>query len=55
MAVRADISMNLQKSLSILSKWTKHENENIRRFASESTRPRGVWCEHIDALKKIRD
>ncbi|AZB34111.1 DNA alkylation repair protein [Chryseobacterium bernardetii] len=52
MAVRADISMNLQKSLSILSRWTKHENENIRRFASESTRPRGVWCEHIDALKK---
>lgn len=52
MTVRPDISKNLKQSLSILSVWTKHENENIRRFASESTRPRGVWCEHIDALKQ---
>lgn len=52
MTVRPDISKNLKESLSILSEWTKHENENIRRFASESTRPRGVWCEHIDELKK---
>lgn len=52
MTVRPDISKNLKESLSILSVWTKHENDNIRRFASESTRPRGVWCEHIDELKK---
>lgn len=52
MAVRPDISKNLGESLSILSEWTIHENENVRRFASESTRPRGVWCEHIDALKQ---
>nr|WP_315026514.1 DNA alkylation repair protein [uncultured Chryseobacterium sp.] len=52
MTVRPDISKHLTKSLSILLEWTKHENENIRRFASESTRPRGVWCEHIGALKQ---
>jgi len=52
MTVRPDISKNLDESLSILSEWTKHDNENVRRFASESTRPRGVWCEHIDALKQ---
>lgn len=52
MAVRPDISKNLKESLEILSEWTKHDNENVRRFASESTRPRGVWCEHIDELKK---
>lgn len=52
MTVRADISKNLTESLSILIEWTKHENENIRRFASESTRPRGVWCEHIQELKQ---
>ncbi|MDN3691400.1 DNA alkylation repair protein [Chryseobacterium tructae] len=52
MTVRPDIATNLKESLSVLSEWTKHENENIRRFASESTRPRGVWCEHIDLLKQ---
>lgn len=52
MTVRPDIARNLDESLSILSGWTKHNNENVRRFASESTRPRGVWCEHIDALKQ---
>lgn len=52
MAVRPDIARNLDESIDILSIWTMHDNENVRRFASESTRPRGVWCEHIDALKQ---
>ncbi|KAB1230265.1 DNA alkylation repair protein [Chryseobacterium viscerum] len=52
MTVRPDISKNLDESLSILLEWTQHDNENVRRFASESTRPRGVWCEHINALKQ---
>ncbi|MGG5210945.1 DNA alkylation repair protein [Chryseobacterium sp. MIQD13] len=52
MAVRPDISKNLTESLLILSEWTKHDDENIRRFASEATRPRGVWCSHINELKQ---
>ncbi len=52
MTVRQSIIENLEESLQILSKWTLSENENIRRFSSESTRPRGVWCEHIESLKK---
>ncbi|MDR6369531.1 3-methyladenine DNA glycosylase AlkC [Chryseobacterium bernardetii] len=52
MTVRPDIARNLEESIDILSAWTVHKNENVRRFASESTRPRGVWCEHIDALKQ---
>lgn len=51
MTVRPSIIENLEESLHILSGWTLSENENIRRFASEATRPRGVWCEHIEALK----
>lgn len=51
LAVRSDISKNLSKSLDILTTWTSNRDENIRRFASEATRPRGVWCEHIEKLK----
>jgi 3-methyladenine DNA glycosylase AlkC len=52
MAVRPKISKNLNESLQILAKWTNSTDENVRRFASEVTRPRGVWCEHIEALKQ---
>jgi 3-methyladenine DNA glycosylase AlkC len=52
MAMRPTIANNLQDSIKILSIWVKSKDENIRRFASEATRPRGVWCEHIDALKQ---
>lgn len=52
LAVRQTIAKNLTESLEILSKWTNNEDENIRRFASEATRPRGVWCEHIEELKQ---
>jgi 3-methyladenine DNA glycosylase AlkC len=50
-AVRPSIAKNLESSITIFTKWAKHKNENIRRFASESTRPRGVWCAHINELK----
>ncbi|MFH6992616.1 DNA alkylation repair protein [Flavobacterium sp. FlaQc-48] len=52
LAVRSVILKNLNQSLEILLKWTFNENENIRRFATESTRPRGIWCEHSEELKK---
>lgn len=52
LATRKSISENLDESLAILSKWTNHSDENIRRFASEATRPRGVWCTHIEVLKQ---
>ncbi|KUF43776.1 DNA alkylation repair protein [Myroides marinus] len=52
MAVRADITANLEESIKMLLTWTKDENEYVRRFATESTRPRGVWCKHIDVLKE---
>lgn len=51
-AIRRHIIDNLEDSLSILSGWSTDGDENIRRFASEATRPRGVWCEHIVTLKE---
>jgi 3-methyladenine DNA glycosylase AlkC len=50
--VRKTVAQNLHESIAILSKWTEDKDENIRRFASEATRPRGVWCEHIKELKQ---
>jgi 3-methyladenine DNA glycosylase AlkC len=42
----------LTESIKILTKWSQSADENVRRFASESTRPRGVWCAHIEILKQ---
>ncbi|WP_437918838.1 DNA alkylation repair protein [Sphingobacterium sp. LRF_L2] len=51
MAIRSHINAHLDESLSILSHWALDDSSYIRRFATESTRPRGVWCEHIKQLK----
>lgn len=52
MALRPEIESNLKESIEIMSEWTNNQDENIRRFTTESTRPRGVWCKHIEALKE---
>lgn len=52
MAMRPFIIKHLNDSIEILSLWVKNQDANIRRFASEATRPRGVWCNHIDELKQ---
>jgi len=52
MAVRPLVAAHLEEALLILENWTIHEDENVRRFATEVTRPRGVWCEHIEELKQ---
>ncbi|OOG17074.1 DNA alkylation repair protein [Sphingobacterium sp. CZ-UAM] len=51
-AVRNKINGDLENSVAILAEWTTSEDENIRRFATEATRPRGVWCTHIELLKQ---
>ena len=52
LALRPEIEKELTQSIALLSKWTNDQDENIRRFTTESTRPRGVWCKHIEKLKE---
>jgi len=52
MAVRDEIAGDVDTAVRLLSLWAAHPDANIRRFASEATRPRGVWCAQIAALKK---
>lgn len=52
MAARPTLAQDLEFALSALSKWASDDDANVRRFASEVTRPRGVWCAHIEMLKR---
>jgi 3-methyladenine DNA glycosylase AlkC len=51
LAVRTALAEELDATLQLLAPWVSDADANIRRFASEATRPRGVWCSHINALK----
>lgn len=50
MALRPSIEQHLQQAIALLTTWAENDDENIRRFTTESTRPRGVWCKHIEIL-----
>ena len=52
LAARPTIANNLASAIERLARWTDSPSERIRRFASEATRPRGVWCAHLKALKE---
>lgn len=51
-ALRPEIDQNLESAIPFLKRWTNNEDENVRRFTTEATRPRGVWCKHIEKLKE---
>ena len=51
LAMRPHLAAELDASIALLSAWTDSPSPNIRRFACESIRPRGVWCAHINVLK----
>ncbi|MBX9653285.1 DNA alkylation repair protein [bacterium] len=51
-AVRPQLASDLDRSIEHLAEWAHLPSERLRRFASESLRPRGVWCSHIPELKE---
>ncbi|WP_075343608.1 DNA alkylation repair protein [Tenacibaculum agarivorans] len=46
-ATKERMITDLDIAISILTKWTSSEDENIRRFAVEALRPVGVWTKKI--------
>ncbi len=55
MAVRAIIVDHPIAAIDRLTPWTADQDPNIRRFASEATRPRGVWARSISLLRQQPD
>jgi 3-methyladenine DNA glycosylase AlkC len=51
-AIRPYLLKYPQKVMAQMLAWSKHKNENIRRFASEGCRPRLPWAMAIPFLKK---
>lgn len=51
-ALRPHVARDLDAGIAALRPWTLHAVDGIRRCAVEATRPRGVWCKHIEALKR---
>jgi 3-methyladenine DNA glycosylase AlkC len=52
MVVRDEIAGDVDRAVQLLEPWARDADANIRRFASEATRPRGVWCAQVEVLKR---
>lgn len=52
LAMRTTIAAQLEAAIAALVPLTAEPSERLRRFASEATRPRGVWCTHLASLRQ---
>jgi 3-methyladenine DNA glycosylase AlkC len=55
LAVRPYVAAQIDAAIPLLIPWVSESSPNLRRFAIEVTRPRGVWCAHIPKLKQQPD
>lgn len=51
MSLRPHLEKQLKFAIESLAPWVRADSPNIRRCAIEATRPRGVWCAHLQPLK----
>lgn len=49
-AIRVFLKNDFKKTLSVMKKWAKDENEHVRRLASEGSRPRLPWSFHLPQI-----
>jgi 3-methyladenine DNA glycosylase AlkC len=52
LALRPLLAAEITHAIDLLEPWTISSSPFQRRFASEATRPRGVWCAQIQTLKE---
>jgi 3-methyladenine DNA glycosylase AlkC len=49
-AIRSFLTADIDRSLGIVTAWTAHPDEHVRRLASEGTRPRLPWARRVRAV-----
>lgn len=50
-AIRPFLAQDHSRTLEVMLGWTDHENEHVRRLASEGSRPRLPWAARVPAIK----
>lgn len=50
-AVRDEVARDVDAAVRLLQPSVQDDDPNLRRFATELTRPHGVWCAPLPALK----
>ena len=51
MALRPEVVRDPDAAIALLHDWVLEPDPHLRRFASELTRPHGVWCAPVPGLK----
>lgn len=50
-AIRPFLAQDVERTLAVMMRWAGHEDEHVRRLASEGGRPRLPWAARVPAIK----
>jgi len=50
-AIRPFLAQDADRALAAMARWTRNDDEHVRRLASEGARPRLPWAARVPALK----